>query len=147
MNLLIVAIIVALALINFWILKRVLKRKSTPKSALESLAQQVAEQEGDTTILDSKSIPNASGPYGLSPMNPICCGNMARMKFVYERIYFNGTAVSLSLESEATLVTKHHVRRCRHNSESGIPDIFFSYDFYYEDCRNEHPEMPGFTMK
>lgn len=160
MNPVIIIVIVALALINFWIIRGALskkntpnkKRKNTPKSELKSLAElvgkEVAEQEGNTILLDFKSIPNASGPYGLSPTNPICCGNMVRMHFVYERIHFHETPIQHSQRGQGTLWgTDHHVRVIRHKPESGIPNIYFTYDFYYEDCRAEAPEMSGFTMK
>jgi|GEM_PF-3424369 len=150
MNYPVILLVAAVSFFTFWVLRRAMVQGKTVKTAnkaSDSPLNLLADQEKNTTVIDSKSMPNATGLYGLSPNNPICCGNMLRMNFTYKRIKFNGVAVFHFEKSQSTMLSKHHVRKVAHSPESDIPDLFFTYDFHYKGCRNEAPEMNGFTME
>lgn len=127
------------------VLDDIAKTSGIPKEIL----QMIGEDENKTQSISNKSIPGAKGPYGLSPDNPICCGNIMRMESTYSRIKFNGVFVR-EKASDAFYVKSRESgiesRQYNHTEDSGIPPIYITKEFHYVRCRDEAPDAPGFSM-
>lgn len=115
----------------------------------KELLQMLGEEENQTQKLSSKSVPGATGPYGLCPTNPICCGNIMRMESTYALIHFNGKPVRESLAGSFYSIPEKGGIRSRvynHSESSGIPTIYMTKEYHYPNCRREAPEAPEFSM-
>lgn len=127
------------------VLDEMAKTAGVPKEVL----QMIGEEENKTRTIPGKSIPGATGPYGLSANNPMCCGNMMRMESTYSLIHFHGKPVRDSA-SRAHYMTSPEsgirLRKYVHTQESGLPPIFITKEYHYMRCRDEAPDAPGFSM-
>jgi len=127
----------------------VLDEIASTSGVTKELLQMIGEEENNTQSIPDKSVPGANGPYGLSPNNPICCGNMMRMESTYSLIRFNGKPVRDSSSGAHYMTSPESNIRSRkymHSEDSGIPPIFITKEYHYVRCRDEAPDAPGFSM-
>ena len=100
-------------------------------------------------LILGKSVPNATGPYGLSAENPICAGDIFAAERVYNRILFNGKPVRESALLQEYRESEFLGIRSRvycHDAPSGIPDIFITAEFHSNVCMSQAPDQKGFKM-
>ena len=106
--------------------------------------------ENRTKKISGKSVPDAAGPYGLSPDNPICCGNMVAMELTYHSILYRGEPIHLSAGVQFYSVSETSGIRSRlytHDENSGIPTIYITKEYESEVYAETPPDGEGFSIE
>ena len=151
-----VIVIVIVISIGIWIMMgkpQIFKKEE--KNSFQDLAKAFAEfsSEDDATsiVLKSKSIPNAQGLYGLSPENPICCGNMMNMEYYYSRLLYKDEKLDVYntsafySESESLGVRSRHYLHGKFKDDRDIPTIYLTKEYFYEGFKKTLPDNEHFS--